>query len=836
MAKVKITSGNLFNIGDAIRDTNGTQTRYKPSEMAGAVANLGDSILNGKLEECFAWRNDGIGSNRFVEAVNNSTDIERISSKKVGEYIATYNSSFALKLSSTTALILFKRLESLYGCVCTFNSNTDYSFGPQILIDDSIYSTSLLSADLLSSGKVLVTNGGTDYNIWGMIISISGNNITVNSRTQMTTGSSKGYVHTEKITSSKVFVSYTQNNATYGVVWSINGNTITSGESVKITTSDTYVCSYYNSPTRLSDSKVFISYSDVESYNLYAVICNINGNSITLGERTLISNVYDAAYSHHSIALTSDSVFVTNKNGSYLYGVICTIDGNTITVGTNTSLSTNSYSANIYNITKLSDSSVFVTHYYRSSGYLYGVVCTIRGDTITKGTTTALISYNYAAYGCQPVALSSTQTIVKGKYGENMAFIPASVSGTTISTGYISYADFTDKLLYEHKKCLQLTDEKYLILYTHSYYDDDGGHDDIYGCFCYLDNSSINNTMDIDLKNQFLILDSKNASRAVTASVALAENKIFLTYMGESNNELYAKIGTINGETISFGSAFDLGTTTDGGRLTSCKLSSNKVCIVYVDNSHYPCAIICSISGNNITAGSAVTLYNISSNDTNKSVTKLSDDKIFVALGIQKELYGGVCTINGTTITPYVNKIAEGYSGMVVGCAALSSSKVFVISRNDSSDMVACLYGRLATINGTSSTYGSSVALTPYPYYDYPEVIALSDSKIFTVYNNGNTYGRLYGMSCTISGNTINLGSNTSINTNNNTDRHFPDLLLADNNTKKIMIVHSFDDALGVSTVFNPDTTYKESVSTINGITQNYISYGYSGNIWLLDN
>lgn len=44
MSKVLVSEENLTNIANAIREKNQTETTYKPSEMAGAIQEIGGSI------------------------------------------------------------------------------------------------------------------------------------------------------------------------------------------------------------------------------------------------------------------------------------------------------------------------------------------------------------------------------------------------------------------------------------------------------------------------------------------------------------------------------------------------------------------------------------------------------------------------------------------------------------------------------------------------------------------------------------------------------------------------------------------------------------------------
>ena len=124
-----------------------------------------------------------------------------------------------------------------------------------------------------------------------------------------------------------------------------------------------------------------------------------------------------------------------------LKGIVCTISGNNITKGSITTISSNSGTAQKFEATKLTDGKVFVT--YTSSAtnkYLRSVVLSISGTTITVGTVNSTI--DTAMFGAlnKPVALSSTSVFImhSGTASTNsyqMKGIICTISGTTITAG-----------------------------------------------------------------------------------------------------------------------------------------------------------------------------------------------------------------------------------------------------------------------------------------------------------------------------------------------------------------------------------------------------------------
>ena len=188
---------------------------------------------------------------------------------------------------------------------------------------------------------------------------------------------------------------------------------------------------------KLSSDKVFIVYERASTYSarMYCIVCTISGYIITkgteielsLGAGTVISSI-------SASALSEDKVFIAhhiyNSGANNLYGIVCTISGTTITKGTATSLSSMSNSIHISIIT-LSTEKVFIAYLYGSYTYLYGIVCTINGSTITAGTNTQLSSINSSGLGVSAILISNNRIfIAHSNYG-----LVCTISGTIIIKG-----------------------------------------------------------------------------------------------------------------------------------------------------------------------------------------------------------------------------------------------------------------------------------------------------------------------------------------------------------------------------------------------------------------
>ena len=164
--------------------------------------------------------------------------------------------------------------------------------------------------------------------------------------------------------------------------------------------------SIYPKAVRLSDTKVFIAHtSDSTNNYLNGLICDIDGNTITAGNSTTLLSTTGIGSSSNvklsNVGDSSSSVFIAygdgTSSGATLNGVVCSVSGTTITKGTSISISSNAGSVGFMQICPVQSNSVFITHSYGGTSSStknrpYGIVCSVSGTTITKGTDTQLLS------------------------------------------------------------------------------------------------------------------------------------------------------------------------------------------------------------------------------------------------------------------------------------------------------------------------------------------------------------------------------------------------------------------------------------------------------------
>lgn len=244
------------------------------------------------------------------------------------------------------------------------------------------------------------------------------------------------FVSAISLDANRVFIVYTPETSfkMYGTICTIESTNITKGEDIQLI-NNTYQTSA-KLAVKLSENRVFVGYENSGDGNkLYGLVCTINGTSITVGTDTLLSTVQYSGVGFSIVDLSESKVFIgySNKSKSVLYGLVCTVSENTITVGTQTTLASITNTGLRISIVALSGNKVFIGHSYYTEKLLYGLVCTINGTTITKGTDKELNSKENTGYNINVVALSETKICMIYGLNNYLYGMICTINGTGIT-------------------------------------------------------------------------------------------------------------------------------------------------------------------------------------------------------------------------------------------------------------------------------------------------------------------------------------------------------------------------------------------------------------------
>jgi len=225
-------------------------------------------------------------------------------------------------------------------------------------------------------------------------------------------------------------------------------------------------------------------------------------------------------------------------------------------------------------------------------------------------------------------------------------------------------------------------------------------------------------------------------------------NKIVYAYRAaSSSNYGTAVVGTISGTDISFGTPVVFESATTANMSLSFDSTNNKVVITYTDadNSNYGTAIVGTVSGTDISFGSATTFT--SSAVANYIVNAYDPDqqKTIVAYANSGSSNVGearVGTVSGTSISfgdaNNFDTPASGNAASYVGIAYdPSNDKIVIVNSNGGFSVVA------GTVSGNTITFGADFVIDTDTSGAYSTVVFdSSNNKLVVAYYDGNNGGK----------------------------------------------------------------------------------------------
>lgn len=266
------------------------------------------------------------------------------------------------------------------------------------------------------------------------------------------------------------------------------------------------------------------------------------------------------------------------------------------------------------------------------------------------------------------------------------------------------------------------------------------------------------------------------------------ENKIVVAY--RDGTTLKVVIGTVSGNSISFGSAV---TADSGGNMTYSDVvfdsNSNKIVVGYRDgsNSNYGTAVVGTVSGNSATFGTPVVFTTTTIEWIRSTFDSNSNRVVFVYRDATNSDRGRavVGSVDGTSITfgtPVEFSTGATYKNSVTFDS--NSNKVVVVYREGGSSNNGTT--KIGTVDDTSITFGSAV--THHAASSTFNTVAFDSNtnKILTAfYHNSNGGKAIVG---TVSGDSITYGTAFQIESDNISEAMSS---VFDSNSNKIVVAYS---------------------------------------------
>lgn len=710
MTKKLYSDNNLEDIADAIRHKGGEGV-YTVGEMGDAIRGLDSSeeIVNGVIEQ-YKASTDTISAGTFVS------------------FIESRGSLIEGAQKDATSL--------------THANVTPYLYAPRTVVRYTSSTLSYVYLFYLNGGEIYCTH-----------CRFQSGSLTVSHPKQITSGQQPGDDYDvvrlgDSYYALLVFTGYASGQARlYGRVLAINGLPIgTSRPEVQL-------ASVGVSPkvASLDSTHAFVLYAHQPtspgSTYLYGFVCTASTGSdgqIVVGDtvsQILGSDYYGAVLT----SLSDSSVFVAAEGK----GIVCTISGTTITKGTIATVTDSTATMQNLQIGALGSGAVFL-HYRENNGYPYGVVCTVSGTTITKGTSVQLAASKYY----YPMACTTwnesrhTGAFIVASHssgsGAPYGFI-CTVSGTTITVGAETALSVGSGTQYSRGLAAALVaiNTTSAIVFVAS--------QDASGLCAKNCTVSFSNSTVTDGLTQHAVDTVTCSGYAASELYISSAPALFETYVDTASNTRYCQLRYVGGLS-AIGQPTVLSTTDKGGDAFVNILSGTSSAYTFLvihNNSGYPYGVVCTVSGTTITVGTEVQLSSVSSSYSGVSSTKISDEKFYLAHIKSQSLYNVVGTVSGTTITVETETSWAGVSSTITQVTRIGENQVFVVYDGTSSHY---LYGVVCTISGTTIIVGTEQVIYNYnSTYPRPAIGVVSATEnVIDVFVSFQRNSVLYGTICTL--------------------------------------------------------------------------------------
>ena len=286
-------------------------------------------------------------------------------------------------------------------------------------------------------------------------------------------------------------------------------------------------------------------------------------------------------------------------------------------------------------------------------------------------------------------------------------------------------------------------------------------------------------------------------TEVVVASVAITKTaivydanaqKVVVFYDDSNNGNFFAKVGTVSGTSISFGSQVTLSTQNPIEQGVVYDANAQKVVVFYGDNanSNRPTAKVGTISGTDITFGDASVVKDDAS-DYNDITYDSNANKVVVCWQDQGNSNRGtaaVGTVSGTDIsfgsaavfdTGSIENIGVGFDA--------SANKVVVAYQRGGSDNDG--YTAIGTVSGTSISFATAVRFTTNSTREYFVIYDSNANSVVITFRDTSDSNKLKFMIGTVSGTSITLSTPTQFQASG----EHPSLAY-DSSTNKVIIAY----------------------------------------------
>ena len=255
----------------------------------------------------------------------------------------------------------------------------------------------------------------------------------------------------------------------------------------------------------------------------------------------------------------------------------------------------------------------------------------------------------------------------------------------------------------------------------------------------------------------------------VSAVYHPVENVVVVVYADEASPYYgRAVVGSISGNTITFGSAVVFNSNQTRYPRVTYDSSTEKVVVVWQDlpvSTGHGTAVVGTVSGTSISFGS-VTIFNPAGVTEDIAVTfdSNSNKVVVVFKSAQQSNRGYACvgTVSGTSISFGSTVIFASGATLFIGCCFdTNQNKVVICYRNFSNSS----YGTaiVGTVSGTSISFGTAVVYESAQSNYNSIVYDSTEQQVVVVYQDAGNSNYATAVVGTVSGTSVSFGSATVI-------------------------------------------------------------------------
>jgi hypothetical protein len=404
-----------------------------------------------------------------------------------------------------------------------------------------------------------------------------------------------------------------------------------------------------------SDMGKVVNVNTHNGYNLILPDCRqITGQRFIIIKNNSATNLFvtnNGGVSIIKIVAPNSSVVLACTDISSANGVWSALAGTNLTtlyVGSPTTV--NNISSNTFSITALSETTAIATYRDATNTYVYAVVLTISGTTITVGTPVQVSYHASSVISPKVCAISSTTAVVVCvPGGSSVSANILTVSGSTISVGgtatIAASANFISICLLNSTTAIVCRGDVSCVL-------------TISGTTC-------------SFNTGYSLISTAGAPHSICA---LDSTHAVVFY--SNGTDRYAGVLTVSGTVISIGSVYLVVSGSDA--VSICALDSTHAVAFYRAVGGYASAITLTIAGSIVSVG-AVTVIESAVSDY-RSITALNKTTALVFY----QSTSSYAASNILTINPSTGAITAGNQTIVYSAAAGTNESVCTLPNTTS--------------------------------------------------------------------------------------------------------------------------------------------------------